>query len=57
MKGITGGLVVRSLPANAGDAGFSPWPGRIPYAVEQVGLCSAPQLLSSHATATEVHAP
>ena len=31
-----GGTVVKNLPANAGDTGSNPGPGRFPYAVEQL---------------------
>ena len=31
-----GGTVVKNPPANAGDTGSSPGPGKIPHAVEQL---------------------
>ena len=34
------GSVVKHLPANAGDTGSSPGPGRIPHAVEQLSPCA-----------------
>ena len=47
-----GGLMVKSLPANAGDMGSIPGPGtKIPHAVEQ--LRPDPQLLSPGATAAK----
>ena len=44
--GFPGGAVVKNLPANAGDAGSSPGPGRshMPWS----GWARAPQLLRSH---------
>ena len=50
LVGFPGGAVVKSPPANAGDMGSSPGPGRshIPHAAEQLSLC---------ATTTEGHAP
>ena len=44
VMGFPGGLVVKNLPANAGDTEFSPWSGKIPHAVEQ---------LSPHSTTIE----
>ena len=35
-----GDTVVKNLPANAGDKGSSPGPGRFPHAAEQLSLCS-----------------
>ena len=65
--GFPGGTVVKTLPANAGDTGLSPGPGRshMPRsnwacAPQLLSLCSRarePQLLSPHATTTEAHAP
>ena len=62
-----GGAVVKSPPANAGDTGLSPGPGRsrMPRsnsarAPQLLSLCSRarePQLLSPHATTTEAHMP
>ena len=44
-----GGLMVKSLPANAGDMGSIPGPGtKIPHATGQLSL---------HATVTEAHMP
>ena len=34
-----GGPVVKNLPANAGDIGLIPDPGRFPYATEQLSPC------------------
>ena len=34
---FTGGPLVRNPPANAGDMGFDPGPGKIPRALEQLG--------------------
>ena len=62
-----GGAVVKNLPANAGDKGLSPGPGRshMPQSNEArvpqlLRLCSRahePQLLSPRATTTEAHGP
>ena len=62
-----GGAVSKNLPANAGDTGSSPGPGRshMPWSNEArvpqlLSLCSRahePQLLSPHATTTEAHVP
>lgn len=35
-----GGLVVKTLLTNAGDAGLAPWSRRIPHAVEQLSACA-----------------
>ena len=35
-----GGSVVKNPPANAGDTGSSPGPGRFPHAAEQLSLCA-----------------
>ena len=50
-----GGTVVKNPPANAGDAGSSPGPGRshMPWSNE----AREPQLLSPRATTTEARAP
>ena len=32
--------MVRNLPANAGDRGSSPGPGRFPHAAEQLSPCT-----------------
>ena len=39
-RDFPGGAVVKNLPANAGDTGSSPGPGRFPHAVEQLSLCT-----------------
>ena len=38
--GFPGGAVVKNPPANAGDTGSSPGPGRFPHAVEQLSPCT-----------------
>ena len=50
-----GGAVVKNPPANAGDTGSGPCPGRshIPWSY----YAHAPQLLSLCATTTEAHVP
>ena len=50
-RGFPGGAVVKNLPANAGDTGLSPGPGRshMPWSNE----ARAPQLLSLHSRACE----
>ena len=60
MGGFLGGAVVKNLPANAGDTGSSPGPGRshITWSNE----ARVPQLLSlcsraPRATTTEARAP
>ena len=35
-----GGSVVKSLPANAGDRGLTPWSWKIPHATEQLSQCT-----------------
>ena len=50
-----GGAVVKNLPANAGDTGSSPGPGRCH--VPRSSQARAPQLLSLCATTTEAHVP
>ena len=35
-----GGAVDKNLPANAGDTGSVPGPGRFPHATEQLSLCA-----------------
>ena len=67
MLDFPGGTVARSPPANARDTGSIPVPGRFPIPQSSsarapwlLSLCSRArelQLLSPHATATEVHAP
>ena len=54
-RDFPGGAVVKNHPANAGDMGSSPGPGKIPHAVEQ--LSRVPQLLSLRATTTEARVP
>ena len=55
MKDFPGGSVVKNPPANAGDTGLSPGPGR--SHMPRSNLAHAPQLLSLCATTTEAHAP
>ena len=46
-----GGPVVKNLPANVGDHGFSPWSGKISHAAGQLSLCATrtePTLWSLH---------
>ena len=38
MQDFPGGAVVKNPPANAGDTGSSPGPGKIPHAAEQLSL-------------------
>ena len=45
--GFPGGAVVKNLPANAGDTGSSPGPGR--SHMPRSSSVHAPQLLSPHA--------
>ena len=54
-SGFPGGVVAKNPPANAGDTGSSPGPGRshMPRSNE----ARAPQLLSPRATTTEARAP
>ena len=65
-RGFSGGAVVKNPPANAGDTGSSPGPGRshTPWSNEaRVPLLSLhsrarqPQLLSPSATTTEARVP
>ena len=66
-RDFPGGRVVKNPPANAGDTGSSPGPGRshMPWSNEAhapqlLSLCSRarePQLLSPSATTTEICAP
>ena len=66
-RDFPGGTVVKNLPANAGDMGSSPGPGRshMPQsnwarASQLLSLCSRarePQLLSLRATTTEARTP
>ena len=53
--GFPGGAVVKNPPANAGDTGLSPGPGR--SHVLRSNKVRAPQLLSPRATITEACAP
>ena len=39
-KGFPGGALGGNLPANAGDTGLIPGPGRFPHAAEQLGPCA-----------------
>ena len=67
IMGFPGGAAVKNPPANAGDTGLSPGPGRSHmlqsnWAREPqlLSLCSRarkPQLLSPHATTTEACMP
>ena len=50
-RGFPGGAVVKNPPANAGDTGSSPGPGRS-HTLRSNKACK-PQLLSPRATATE----
>ena len=62
-----GGAVVKNPPANAGDPGSSPGPGRshmprsnyarAPQLLSLRSRAREPQLLSPRATATEAHVP
>ena len=66
-EGFPDSTVVKNPPANAGDTGLSPGPGisHMPWSNEAHVLqllslrsrAHEPQLLSPHATTTEVHAP
>ena len=40
IKGFPGGAVGGNLPANAGDTGSIPGPGRFPHAAEQLSPCA-----------------
>ena len=55
VTGFPGGAVVKNLPANAGDTGSRPGPGRshMPPSNQARVL----QLLRLRATTTEAHAP
>ena len=63
--GFPGGAVVKNPPANAGDTGSSPGPGRshmprnnwacVPQLLSLLSGAREPQLLSPHATTTEAH--
>ena len=66
-RDFPGGAVVKNPPANAGDTGSSPGPGRFhmprsnwarePQLLSLRSRAHAPQLLSPRATTTEAHAP
>ena len=57
MLGFLSGLVVKSLPANAGDTWFDPWSGKIPHDPSQLSLCTVLEpVLWSPGTAT-IEAP
>ena len=53
--GFPGGTADKNLPANAGDTGSIPGPGR--SHMLRSNKAREPQLLSPHATTTEVHMP
>ena len=53
--GFPGGAVVKNPPANAGDTGSSPSPGR--SHMPRCNKARAPQLLSPYATTTEARVP
>ena len=58
-RDFPGGAVVKNLPANAGDMGSSPGPGRS-HVPQLLSLCSRahkPKLLSLRATTTEALTP
>ena len=65
--GFPGGAVVKNLPANAGDTGLSPGPGRshmlwsnqarVPQLLSLHSRAREPQLLSLCATTTEARVP
>ena len=65
--GFPGGAVVKNPPANAGDTGSSPGPGRshmprsnkarAPQLLSLRSRAHEPQLLSLRATTTEARAP
>ena len=54
-RDFPGGTVVKNPPANAGDTGSSPGPGRSHMPRSNSGR--VPQLLSPRATTTEAHMP
>ena len=66
-EGFPGGTVVKNPPANAGDTGLSPGPGRshmpqsnqdhAPQLPSLRSRAHEPQLLSPRAATTEAHAP
>ena len=51
---LPGGAVVKNLPADSGDTGSSPGPGR--SHMQRSNQAREPQLLSLHAITTEAHA-
>ena len=53
--GFPGGAVVENPPANAGDTGSSPGPGK--SHMPRSNQARVPQLLSLHAATTEAHTP
>ena len=65
--GFPGGAVVMNLPANAGDTGSSPHPGRshmprsnkarVPQLLSLRSTAREPELLSPRATPTEAQVP
>ena len=55
LEDFPGGVVVRNLPANAGDTGLSPGPGR--SHTRRSNEAREPQLLSPRAATTEARAP
>ena len=67
MGGFPGGAVVKNPPANAGDTGSSPGPGRshmprsnsarAPQRLSLHSRAREPQLLSPRAATTEARAP
>ena len=67
IRDFPGGSVVKFLPANAGDMGSSPGPGRshmpqsnkarVPQLVSLHSRARKPQLLSLRATTAEAHVP
>ena len=67
IEGFPGGSLVKNLPANAGDTGLSPCPGRshmpwsnearAPQLLSLRSRAREPQLLRPCATTTEAHVP
>ena len=54
-RGFPGGAVIENLPANAGDTGSSPGPGR--SHMLRSNEAREPQLLNPHTATTEAHVP
>ena len=54
-RDFPGGVVVKNPPANAGDMGLIPGPGR--FHMPRSNYARAPQLLSPHAATAEARAP